>query len=516
MTAVATCCFFGRPLSAQDAITSRLFDVVRYNAPAIIAEVQTQYCSTRPNQNCAPNLNLARQTDHLLPVDFDYDHLGNNSVSHLLAAYVPDARPVVYYSIEETGMDDSEGFFYIGYYFYHAQDGGAYIAGQFVDRGHEHDMEGIFMVVQKQPYLPYGRPILAMTEAHGALLPFGVPGQIDFNQTLTTGGVGSWRGQVEFWYDSYFGVSRPVVAIRSGTHGTYMAQDCSANSGSYYWDGFGVDLANTGPGVFSACIHSGTALSLLVPSAYDPGVTDMPANASNGTWSYRLEEVAQSPLWAERTNSHVLLGGTNTLSLGYGLFAQDIFEPANYTESTANPPWAWLGGPGSNGGIPGHSGYWYSFAMDGTFDVHHDPGQWSQIPVSSLIIDSGRAAYAYFQNYQNANGSAWANFLSLPVVHNGFHTTYPPQPLTVAIEGTDYPPVGQLTTWDSQISGGRAPYTLQWSGDPQFYGSQPSISATFSDSSPHYLFLDVWDALGAHIAVSKSLTVCTPQPVCPT
>jgi hypothetical protein len=57
------------------------------------------------------------------------------------------------------------------------------------------------------------------------------------------------------------------------------------------------------------------------------------------------------------------------------------------------------------------------------------------------------------------------------------------------------------------VSGGTPPYTYQWSGD--FFGTDSSVSGTVTESS--ILYLDVWYAIGAHVAYSTSLTRC-PSP----
>jgi len=126
-------------LSAQQAMTQELRNVVVYNAPYIIAETKQTY----PVWDRAPS-----SFDHLLAVDFDNDVVGGNNAGNAANGYIPQRIPTVYYSIEETTAPDGTGFYYIGYYFYHPADHG-FSVGPFYGSGHEHDMEGVFLVVRK-------------------------------------------------------------------------------------------------------------------------------------------------------------------------------------------------------------------------------------------------------------------------------------------------------------------------------------------------------------------------------
>jgi len=484
----------GAILRAQQPITQRLTDVVRYNAPMIIAETQ-ETCSLFPCASKAADQKTWPLVNHLLPVDFDGDFLGNNNLHNLNADDVVDQHPVAYYSVMETGSGDSDGYFYIGYYFYHGRDGGAFFLGKYWDSGHEHDMEGLLLVVKKSPVLPYGVPVLAMTEAHSALIPFGVPGQVDFNFNLNQGGIGSWGGQVEFWHDDVFGVDRPVVAIRAGTHGTYMAQDCYAGDGSYYYDGFGMYKPRALGGGYTACIHQNDNFILYTPAVADATVAPMGNSVVTGMYEYQLRHLATSPLWTERMNLHELLGGTNHLDLGYGVTAQDIFEPLDYYGSVANPPWAWRGGPGDPSYFFGNGGYWYNFAEDGTSNAHFSPGQWSEIPVGSLLMNPSAAARSLWQMPGNFYEDE---------IFNAYRDVIPPPPhmFSADISGPEVLNVGSQGTWYAVVSYGTPPYTYQWSG--LAYGTDQSVSgAVYNDGD---IYLDVWDATGAHLAISKHVT----------
>lgn len=482
------------PCQGQQAITQRLSDVVRYNAPMIVEETHAICQFGLP---CARKQTDEREwpmVNHLIPVDFDGNLLGSDNLEHLDHDYVVKQQPGAYYSIMETGTGDSDGYFYIGYYFYHGRDGGAFFLGAYQDEGHEHDMEGVLLVVQKRPYTPYGVLVLAMTEAHGALIPFGVPGEVDFAHNLNRGGVGSWGGQVESWRDDVFGISRPVVAIRAGTHGTYMAQDCYAGDNSYYYDGFGMYKPRTVNSGYTACVHQSDDFILYTPAVSDPWVANLGDSVVTGMYEYQLQHLATSPLWTERTVLHELLDGT-VLNLGYGLSALNIFQDFDTYGSGANPPWAWLGGPGDASYFVGNGGYWYSFAEDGTSNAHYSPGQWSAIPVGSLLMNPPDAARRLWN---------WPGSFYDDEIFNAYRAVIPPAPHIFAadISGPDVLNTGSQGTWNAVVSYGTAPYTYQWSGIAS--GSESSVTTQlYSDGD---LYLDVWDATGAHLAVSKHIT----------
>ena len=79
-------------------------------------------------------------------------------------------------------------------------------------------------------------------------------------------------------------------------------------------------------------------------------------------------------------------------------------------------PWQWLGGPGDSNGIPGHSGYWYSFAMDATSTVHFEAGQWPRLGgYGEIVVNPSEAAWEEFQNYSGPQGDARSSFLNKPI-----------------------------------------------------------------------------------------------------
>jgi hypothetical protein len=476
----------------------RLVDVVRYNAPAIIAEVRTA------NPNC-DNCNFYRNriTDHLIATDFDGDQSGWNQVTNMDADLGRmdaryDTRPVVYYSIEET-----ENFYFIGYYFYHIRDGGTFIDGVTFDSGHDSDLEGIFLLVQKLPYDPYGHPIAAVTEAHGALLPFGVPGWIDWDHAQTNvSGIGAFAGQVEFWHDYTMNRDRPIAAIRSSTHGTYMAQDCSPYSTSYFWDGFGASGPNNN-GYATACVHRDAASWVYYqPAPYDAYATNMSDTTAQGTYWYRLQEVSGASFWATRADMDGYFNG-DELPLGHGLVGLSQFVPYG----GANPMWAWRGGAGESSGYWGHTGYWYSFAMDQTSTIHYEPGQWAPLSRDGeLLADAHIVGIDMFGQYSSSAGNAAQSFggtIFYNSVYDVNASPPPPAPLTVEIIGPTTVDPGVSNEYFANASGGVGPYNYTWSGLASGIGRH----ITFSTQVPGVLYLDVTDATGAHTSVSMYIDV---------
>lgn len=476
----------------------RLIDVVRYNAPAIIAEVRTA------NPNC-DNCNFYRNriTDHLIAANFDGDDSGWDQVTDMDANAGPmdtryDTRPVVYYSIEETA-----NFYFIGYYFYHVRDGGIFIDGVTWDSGHDSDLEGIFLLVEKLPYDPYGHPIAAVTEAHGALLPFGVPGWLDWNHAQTNvSGIGAFAGQVEFWHDYTMNRDRPIAAIRSSTHGTYMAQDCSSNSTSYFWDGFGAVLPNSG-GYATACVHRDAASWVYYqPAPYDSYATNMLDSTAQGTYWYRLQEISGDPMWWNRMAVDGYFNG-NELPLGHGLVGLSQFVPYG----GADPMWTWRGGAGESNGYWGHTGYWYSFAMDQTSTIHYEPGQWAPLQTDGeLLADAHNVGIDMFGQYVSSAGNATQSFGG-SILYNSVYDVNapppPPPPLSVAINGPTTVDAGVRNEYFSVPSGGVGPYITQWSGLAS--GTGPHI--TFSTTQPGGLYADVTDATGVHTSIGIYIDV---------
>lgn len=84
--------------------------------------------------------------------------------------------------------------------------------------------------------------------------------------------------------------------------------------------------------------------------------------------------------------------------------------------------------------------------------------------------------------------------------------------MSADISGPDAVNDDWYSTWQAQISGGVAPYSYSWSGI--LYGSGSSVSGSLSTSGD--LTLNVTDATGAHVTVTKSVTAtgCTGANLC--
>jgi hypothetical protein len=486
--------FMTKPVAAQNTpLPQYLMDVVRYNAPFIIGEDRSY-----------PGM------DHPLSINFDGDLFSyNNELSAIYNTPI-DQRPTVYFSISETGPAGGPGFYFIGYYMYHPFDGGFTVYGIPHD-GHVNDMEGIFLVVQKGLGWPYGVPIYAMTEAHGVLVPFvnrigGAP------ETMFFG----FAGEIMTWDNPHSGRRHPVVAIRSYTHGTYMAQDCSPNNlGGQYYDGYGMWAPKSDAYTYQACVHGDSQLIIYEPAfGYDDsGVAQLDRATHSGFFDYRLVDVATSPMWQQRLNSPTTNGvfGGPVLDIGGGQQALSAFADLSGSKE-AQPPWNWAGGGGADckeyftlGGC------WYTFAQDATDNFNH-VANWPAIPIGTLLTDPARAARTFFSPY---------NPFDQYTAYNPYLSSPPPPPLggplAVSIQGPDRIYSSILYTYRAHLSGGTPPYTrYQWSfGTPQ--GLDPSaVNVKFANTQTgnRVILFDVWDAVGNHLAVSKSVFVTDPTGGC--
>jgi hypothetical protein len=385
-------------LSAQQAMTEELRYVVLNNAPYIIAETSQNF--DRPPSS----------VDHLLAVDFDNDFYGSNNSANARNGYIPQRIPTVYYSIEETTAPDGTGYYYIGYYFYHPNDDG-FSVGPASSSGHEHDMEGIFLIVRKTSWTLYGTPVLAWSQAHGALIPYFNEGFVNPNTALAQGDELSWGGKINFRVDPDFNIGRPVAVIAQSTHGTYMAQACGPYASGLYVDGFGYNTSTSGTNNFGSCVHVNRWAII-----YQPAIDSYPfvglADWENANiYNYRLVELATSPIWQHR-GPGVLLYGSG-LWLGHSQYGAEFFVPSSGS-GEAKPPWAWLGGPGSHFSFAGHGGYWYTFREDGTQNAHGTPMPWPSFLAGELLIAPQDAAYRFFPNYGNSG-------FSEPVVFSAFY-----------------------------------------------------------------------------------------------
>jgi hypothetical protein len=466
--------------SAQ-TIPTYLQQIVQYNAPLIIEETDN---SGGPNE---------RAENHLMRLDFDGDYLGANNLTSANNNVYPNANPVVYYSVVETG-----DAYYIGYYFYHIQDGGSDVLWR--EGAHQHDLEGIWAIVEKSPYYPYGFNRLSLTAAHGAMLPFYDPAW--FSQEPIVGIPGQLQaypvGYIRRWVDPT-GVSRPVVAIRRSTHGTYMAQACDVADQFNQQDGMQLNRQPNGP--YVSCIHNDAEAMVYSPepwgcSPYNGCLSPpVPASATLGSYYYDLVSMFDDPaFWPTRQTPNGMFNGSSLIYLGGNQWGYHGFHGTD-SDTEANPPWAWDGGSGAHT-VLNQPIAWYSFEVDNTGN-YYDKINWPQWGDGPLLTSPVTLASDYFA-WQSWNTTMYYN----PFV--GGAGSHPPD-LSVWIDGPTYfNDAQQSGTWTANVSGGTPPYTYQWSG--AFYGTDASVSGTVTSSNT--LYLDVWDAAGVHIAVSTSLTYC--------
>lgn len=495
----------GSPLDGQ-SLPDYLKPVVSVNAPMIIHETDNSFVNVEAK-------------DHILQVDFDGNTIGVDNYDNAFdPSRVLNGEPTIYYSIVETGSTSDQGYYFIGYYVYHPQDGGASFPspiGQIVYHGHEHDMEGSYYAIKKNPYSPYGELQVVLTEAHGALIPYENYGAEDIgtSQNHYPAGQTGPGSYLTFSYDYTFHYYRPVVAIRSRTHANYMARSCNTPGGDVY----GIDPAPPS-GTYIACIHSGTQWILYSPvpvgSVPSSGVWPqrLGPDFRSGLAYYKLVELPDSPIWPNRNGLDLFWG--NTVNVGGGTTGLDEFHPSGSDHgggvvagASANPPWQWRGGSGEcPDTFVGHM-CWYDFGEDQTAS-YHAPAGWPQAPsYGRLLTDPQSEIFMRFPFLQDLIGPMRYN------PYTGVSPYDPPAQLSVTIGGDDAVTAGMQSAWVANVTGGTGPYTYQWSG--ALSGNAQVIQGSLQ--SDDVLYLDVWDAAAAHISVSKAITVmpsCGQQVIC--
>ncbi len=125
-------------------------------------------------------------------------------------------------------------------------------------------MEGIIYAVKKSIRYPLGQPAFALSQAHGALIPY----SLDAYYSVASANGGSWEGFLQFWPDQRQYWNRPVAMIRTRTHGTYSAQDGGPGCFRPFKrdNGFGIDIFSPqDSGYYLACVHSGMTAMFYQP-----------------------------------------------------------------------------------------------------------------------------------------------------------------------------------------------------------------------------------------------------------
>jgi hypothetical protein len=462
-------------------VPSYLWPIIAENAPIIVEETTN---NGDTNQ---------RRSNHLMRIDFDGDNNGANNDANALAFSYPNATPTVYYSVAETA-----DAYYVGYYFYHIRDKGT--QAFFNTSGHQHDLEGIYEIIEKSPYYPFGYSRLMFSQAHGAMLPYYSANWFSQPPTVGTSGLHP-IGLIDTWPDPN-AVARPVVAIRRNDHGTYLAQRCDQPVG-YDWDqGYGIYPDRQPSDPFRACIHNDADGIVYLPAPYPCApsngcvVDDVPTGAQNGSYYYRITSLFDdATFWPTRQTPELMFGGTYAY-LGGNQWGYLGFHGTD-GDNQANPPWAWNGGAGDCKTVATVVACWYSFGSDDTDNYYWDRVFWPQVANGYWLTDPASVARTYFP---------WQNW-STSVVLNPFvggAGSHPPT-LTGWIDGpTSFNDYNNTGTWSAVVSGGTPPYTYEWSG--AFSGTESSISGSVTQSD--ILYLDVWDATGVHLAVSTALMYC--------
>ena len=480
-------------------IPDALRDVAYYNAPYIAAEVHTRTTLDAYAYS-------AIGTEQLVSIDLDHNLDGSDNYTHAMTnPFGMNPTATVYYSAHETGYASDKGYYILSYYFYHVLDMG-FSAAIGYDAGHEHDLEGVTLIFKKTPYMPYGSLSAALTQAHGALLPW-IP-------TTTLGEdntpAGAAVGYVEKWNDSRYNYqwSRAVVALAAGDHAAYMAQNCNPNypySGGGADNGYGVYLGTEQQG-YTMCIHTPRSWmrympqqpeAFYYPGSYDNPDTPDPYWVGPGPITYGLVEVRQSPFWSQAT-------APNGLFSGALLSNPDRFQGLTYFRASssdvgggtgANPMWQWEGGPG----VCFANHCYYTFGEDGT-NTYHVHGLYPTSPNYGQLLTRPVSEVALrFPNLPELDQPYRYN----PYLNNPPDYNTPPSTLSVGISGPSNVQSGALNTWRATISGGTPPYTLTWSGIAT--GGGTSISKRIYSSD--YLNLSVIDAAGTRLNTSLYVTV---------
>ncbi|HUT81280.1 MAG TPA: hypothetical protein VMZ29_08765, partial [Candidatus Bathyarchaeia archaeon] len=234
--------------------------------------------------------------DYITNFDFDGNWIGSDNWENLEANESYSYKACIYYSIVETATH-----WFIGYYDYHARDWTEIIVLQ-----HEHDFEGVLVVVKKGP-TEWGEFICMITESHGHLYQY-----IDKDSTpsmFVRNNYDDIDGDVEFSFVDTYNIPFPFVG-----HNHPMAYvDCWGHGvhGDKRW---AVEGFPGGDGVI-----------------YKPkGTSEEPNKTNYHEVSYSLVNV--DIFWAMRSGPY----GENCTMGSFSAFDGDTFG-----EDSALLPWGW-------------------------------------------------------------------------------------------------------------------------------------------------------------------------------
>jgi hypothetical protein len=294
-----------------------------------------------------------------------------------------------------------------------------------------------------------------------------------------------------------------------------MAGDCSTSNGLFGSPNGIYPNSIEDLGIFFACVHDDHQMIVYapiqpeaeVPSFGLPYAVALDSSTRQGTFLYRLVNIKDSPLWQWKADSSKLFAGS-LVTMDGGPQGLEYFHSSTGSLD-ANPPWAWYGGPGERKYWLGMGPFcWYTFSNDNT-DATDDCQSWPRSVAGRLLTNPPAEIRLRFP---------WLPDLDAPVRYNAFvppANDYNTPPLAVDLLGPDMVPPGQPRSWTASATGGVPPLRYQWSG--ALTGTSGSVQGSLS--TPGYLYLDVWDAVGQHFASSLYVDVvasCAPrQLICP-
>jgi hypothetical protein len=234
---------------------------------------------------------------------------------------------------------------------------------------------------------------------------------------------------------------------------------------------------------------AGADAAPVTPGSGLPQASVIPIDTVTGTYTYQLLDLSTT-LWSLR-NTTSLFGGPS-IALSGGQSGLTHFVPAVDIGDYANPLWQW----GQNAGSCAENyevwSCWYGFAVDGT-GGYDTPAHWPATAPEQFLTDPQTYAAARFTNLPELyNPSRYNPFITSPPNYYGY------QPFSGYIVGAQTVSADPVPyTWTASPIFGVAPYTYLWSGAVSGTGS--SVSGIVQND---YIYLDMWDAVGQHVAAS--------------